>query len=258
MTALSPVAKWRIFVLRAFSLAALSLLLAISTPATSSMAQTTGSNLRQQRDFAAAKAVALQNGLNPIDLFGDGRQGMVFVARQDFLTAHDFSSLAFYTKEENQWYLISFFGGPMSQGADGVDRRDMLGTSEGADCTLQDVRIIREKSGIPVTVIIAKREFGESYASAAPVRFDVYHLKIRTHDETGEPRYGFMWSHSIKAQRNYCNVNYAFDRELGLGNKGLGLGGADINLDLEVPEDHANPARKKNGGNKVKGHAQAE
>jgi hypothetical protein len=165
------------------------------------------------RPFAGATVLPLRNGPNAFDLTGDRKPAIVFVGRRENFNAHGYSSIAFYVQAEGMWHVIPFFGGPAN--------RDTTGTAEGADCILADVRVVRERRNAPVTVVLARRELGTSYGDAAPVHFHVYHLAANREGVPGRPLYYFNWARTIAAQQDYCDVNYAFAQELGLGDKGV-------------------------------------
>lgn len=172
--------------------------------------------------LAGATVLPLQNGPNTVDLLGDGTRATVFVARKENFNAHGYSSIAFYLhsgydrSDSAEWQLLPF-----------VDRRadrDVIRTEEGADCTLMDFRVLRVRPHAAVVVIIARREQGESFADSVPVQFDVYRLQRNREGLPGWPTYYFQFERSIPASRPYCDVNEAFQQELGLGHVGLGRG----------------------------------
>jgi len=170
--------------------------------------------------FAAGTIVHLRNGANAVDLLGNGSRGSVIVGRRENYNAHGYSLATFYTLARVRegtptlWHLIPLFA--MTPVTDGVS------TAEGADCILQDMRLVRLRRGGPVTLIVARRDVGETYASLAPVRFSVYELRRNDDGEAGWPLYRFELQGTIRARRPYCDVNEAFARELGLGRDGLG------------------------------------
>lgn len=170
-----------------------------------------------------ASVISLRNGENDVDLLGNGTKGEVFVARRSNYNAHGHSSVAFYLfgksdldDAKGMWQVVPFFGGPRQ----GDSSRELIGTSEGADCTLSDIRLLRHERQ-PVEVVIATRELDKSYADPASVTFEYYTL---THNESGAvgwPTYYFKYSRTTRASRPYCDVNEAFERELGLGTNGI-------------------------------------
>jgi hypothetical protein len=72
-----------------------------------------------------------------------------------------------------------------------------------------------------VTVVIAERALGRSYADSAAVQFEFYELRTNVAGVVGYPSYYFVRTRVIQAKRPYCDVDDAFDRELHLGRTGL-------------------------------------
>jgi hypothetical protein len=172
---------------------------------------------------APPELVLLGNGPNNANLLGNGTTSQVFVSRRENGNAHGFSVVAFYlltgTSEHGgvaSWLLLPFLGGP----GDTATNRAILSTSEGADCTLGDIRLLQPR-GKAATIVIGRREPGESIADPAPIQFQYYRV---VHDEAGvpgRPEYYIEYVRSVKAKQPYCDVNIAFDRDLGLGSHGL-------------------------------------
>jgi hypothetical protein len=125
-----------------------------------------------------------------------------------------------------EWLLLPFFGDSGS-----VTGRDAFATNEGADCTLTDIRLVRRAGQKAVTVVIGRRAFGESYAAAADVTFDVYEIGANPQGEVGLPPLFFDHRSTIHSKTKYCDINLAFAQELGLGRDGLA-------------ESDANPRKK--------------
>ena len=170
----------------------------------------------------------LRNGPNAVDLLGDGTPSQVFVAWRGNFNAHGHSTVAIYVRAQSDlgnsipdWQLVPRFGGA------GVDRsgQELLGTTEGADCTLGDLRLVQHR-GAPAELIVARRDLGSSYADSAPTHFDYYKLTRNTNGDVGWPPYYFNFVRTVDAHREYCDVNLAFDEELHLGRQGIGHGEA--------------------------------
>ena len=172
---------------------------------------------------AQITVLPLHNGHNSVDLLGTGQPGEIIVSRRGNGNAHGFSMVLFQVQtpaaydsaSQPEWQVIPFFGGPH----DGVTGKELFRTSEGADCTLGDLRVIRRGRAQPVEVVIAERDFGTSYADSAPVRFDFYALRANT--EPIGPKYLFQHLRTVRAEGTYCDVDDAFDRELRLGYAGV-------------------------------------
>jgi hypothetical protein len=188
---------------------------------------TTGGNVRGQRTSAGDRVAVLRlyNGLNAIDLLGDGHRGQVVVNRRENFNAHGFSSALFQLRafadpsdstSTVEWQAIPFFG--PDHPADGAD---LFRTVDGADCRLSDLRVFRRGRGRSVEVVMAHRTFGASYTDYAAVRFEFYVLRTNGEGTAGVPAYYFQHVRTVRAQQRYCDVNDAFARELAMGTEGL-------------------------------------
>ena len=170
--------------------------------------------------------VVLHNGLNDVDLLGDRTPGRVLVTWRGNYNGHGYSVVTFTVRTVSDlgdsgtiWQTIPFFGGPR----DGETGREIYRTSEGADCTLGDIRVVRHP-GRPVDVIIASRALGASFADTASVHFDYYRVARNADAVVGWPPIYLQYVRTVPAHASYCDVNTAFDRELHLGHDGLGHG----------------------------------
>lgn len=168
--------------------------------------------------------IALENGSNNVDLLGDGTTAQVFVAWRGNYNAHGYSLVTFSVlamgdldDKTKVWQVVPFFGGEPNENG----RTDAFRTFEAADCILGDLRLVSHPHA-PVEVVIAKRELGSSFADSAPVRFSYYTLARNTDDTPGWPPYYFKLTRTVPAKRQYCDVNEAFRRELGLSARGIG------------------------------------
>jgi hypothetical protein len=120
------------------------------------------------------------------------------------------------------WQIVPRFAGP---GVEESGGEELLGTTEGADCTLRDLRIV-EHRGASAELIVARRELGKSYADSAATHFDYYRLTRNTEERIGRPPYYFDFARTVEARRQYCDVNVAFEQELHLGRQRIGHGEA--------------------------------
>lgn len=175
---------------------------------------------------ALSAVVSLHDGSNSVDLLGTGESAFVSVADRENFNAHGHHIAVFEVRagiypgdagSPVQWQVVPFFGGPSDFASD----NEVFGTTEGADCTLRDLRIIRGQPRRSVTVVIAQREFGRSYADSAPIVFHYFDLRVNSQGQIGYPSYYFLESHVVHSKRAYCDVDDAFDRELGLGSAGV-------------------------------------
>jgi hypothetical protein len=167
----------------------------------------------------------LYNGLNAIDLLGDGHRGQVVVNRRENFNAHGYSTAMFQlhaftrpadTTSAVAWQVVPFFGPDHP-----VDGSELFRTTEGADCVLSDLRVFRRGRGRSVEIVLAHRAFGTSYADSTTVRFEFYVLRTNDEGAPGVPAYYFQHVRTVRAQRRYCDVNDAFAHELAMGDEGL-------------------------------------
>jgi hypothetical protein len=169
--------------------------------------------------------IRLYNGLNAIDLLGDGHRGQVVVSRRENADAHGYSTALFQvralanpsdTTSAVEWQVIPFFGPDHPP-----DGAELFRTGESTDCVLSDLRVFRRGRGRPVEIVIAHRAFGRSDADSTAVRFELYELRTNDEGTAGAPTYSFRHVRTMRAQRRYCDVNEAFAQELAMGREGL-------------------------------------
>jgi hypothetical protein len=165
------------------------------------------------QSFSTWAVLRLRNGPNAIDIDGDGRTDLVFVAWRETANAHAYEHVAFYrsTVDEQKWQVVPF-------GTSGQADSDVFRTHMGADCQLRGIAIVRRpaQNRQPVTAIVAERDFGQSYADTASVKFTIYRL---AHNDDGSPGLApvyFQRDRTIEARSKYCDVNEAFASELGI------------------------------------------
>jgi hypothetical protein len=171
------------------------------------------------KTFKGFEVVGLRNGINEIDINGDGLKDLIVIGWRDNFNAHGFDIVTFYMQfkrdvgPKDKWHLVPFV--PES----GVTDKNYFTTAMGADCILSDLRVIRPRSPkkAPVTIVIGVRDFGESYADKASVTFVVYELRYNKEGSPGNPLFYFQKTKTIPGQDKYCDINDAFQKELGLG-----------------------------------------
>ena len=164
--------------------------------------------------FAGYRNVLLTNGTHSRHVAGVS----LIVVRAERLNynAHDFSVYSFYAHDDGDGdagagallLAVPLFDGPETPAVESVT------TQDGADCMLHDMRLL--DNGNQARLVIAQRDFGQSYADAAPVHFDVYRFEHNTDGVPGFLPYDFRFERRIEAKRHYCDVERAFHDELGL------------------------------------------
>lgn len=158
--------------------------------------------------------IPLHYGSNQIRFGDNGEAGIVMLGRRENFNAHGFDVLTLYLKplrtdkDAVDWQLVSVF--------DGEKEALTLTVGGGADCTLHDFRLVRDGTRGSVSLIVAERDAGSSYADFAPVHFKHYSLRRNNSAEVGRPLYYFELVRNSAAKNSYCDVGEAFFSELGM------------------------------------------
>ncbi|HEY4210201.1 MAG TPA: hypothetical protein VGM84_01860 [Steroidobacteraceae bacterium] len=146
-------------------------------------------------------------------LSGGGEGATVVLARRENFNAHgyDVATLYIETREQDESPALFTIVPIFTSGAERLE----LAAAGGADCRLNDFRLVH-RTGADAELIIASRPLGSSYADPAAVKFEYYLLKHNTSRVIGRPDFYFEWQRAVMAKKMYCDVNEAFDVELGL------------------------------------------
>jgi Carbapenem resistance protein CarG-like len=170
------------------------------------------------RSFSTWTTVPLRDGPNNIDIDGDGRPDVVFLALRDNFNAHSYHVVTFYRRgstDNPAWQVVPFEDGlGVKSQLDG----DAFRTHNGADCQLRGIALLRQPASTrePITVVVGERDFGQSYADTARVTFVVYRIVRNDAGTPGWPAVYFQPDRTIEAKSKYCDVNDAFATELGI------------------------------------------
>jgi len=171
----------------------------------------------QQMNLQEIKAkttenIKIKNGINYIDLNGDNKKDMVVKGYRGNITAHSFSVYSFYVYKEHPnhngqpWNIVA-----RADSEDILKESYVTTTHEGADGILRDIRLIKLKGEEGYYLVIAERPIGEGYAAEEKVTFSFYKLFY----ERDESRFIYKKEKEIKTTDNYCDINGAFEKELG-------------------------------------------
>ena len=153
--------------------------------------------------------IRLQNGLNRVDLNGDGREDMVIGARwRGGMTGRHSDSYDFLIAGQTvgdgdpEWYGVT--GGYF--GASGKD-----------ECTQYDVRLVAQKAETSAGYVLveARRGPGESYYDRGTVEFSYYRVVNVAPAGANPPAFRFALEKSFVTSATYCDVGEAFQGELG-------------------------------------------
>jgi hypothetical protein len=161
-------------------------------------------------------AVSLRNGINRVDFTGDGVADVVVVGYRNNNNAHGFDVVTFYVHdplfpaEPEHLSIVPIF--------DEAEERQFVTTSGGADCLLHDFRLFSGPMPDMATLIVANREFGDSFADAQPVTFTAYILKTNRQSKWN-PLHWFSKTSTTTSKVSYCDVGEAFLQEFGVGDE---------------------------------------
>lgn len=82
---------------------------------------------------------------------------------------------------------------------------------------LHDFRLLVSTQHRPSLLVLADREMGETFTDDERVTFRIYKLEANAQGLPGRPTYYFDFAEQRVAERKYCDVETAFQNELGLG-----------------------------------------
>jgi hypothetical protein len=194
---------------------ALTVLVIVLSPLTLAQGEEIGETIGKIK-VNTIESMKIKNGINHIDLNGDGKKDMVISGYRGNISAHSFSVYSFYVYKKlglgeisYEWQIVSIGGGGGFAGDD--IRKYVIATHQGADCVLRDIRLARFKKDASYYLVIADRPLGQSYGDSLNVKFLFYRL---IYDED-EMRYIYEKVKEINSKDKYCDVNEAFENELG-------------------------------------------
>jgi len=145
------------------------------------------------------------NGITQLDLLGNGTPSMMVVGRRENFNAHSFDVVSLYVRVDRRWEIVPFF--------DAGKEQDQLTSSGGADCLLHDFRFFRRKPHAPLELVVADRDYGDSFVDVRPVTFRRYALTRNVDSTPGAPTWSFQWGSTRISVKSYCDVGEAFDNE---------------------------------------------
>jgi len=158
----------------------------------------------------------ISNGLNYLDLDGDGEKDIIVKGYRNNISAHTFSVISFYLSKKID-----------SQEKSNIKRLDIISigqlpdteeyqlfTYERADCILIGFRLVKIKNSKKVYLIKAERFLSgeKTYADKDTVKFTIYELQ---YDDL-ESRFFYSKIKEFNSTRKYYDVNKAFKHELGI------------------------------------------
>ncbi|HEY8027674.1 MAG TPA: hypothetical protein VIF60_24250 [Burkholderiaceae bacterium] len=174
-----------------------------------------GSASASADEQSTSRVVKIANGITQVDFTGEGVADMVVSGHRESYNAHSFDVVSFYVPDRHDtsasapWDVVPV----MTKGGE----KWQVTVSGGADCVLHDFRLLAARGKEPATLIMADRDFGNSFADTAKVTFTFYSLVHNLDGIPGYPPYSFEQAGTVVAKRPYCDVEQAFDGELGIG-----------------------------------------
>lgn len=148
--------------------------------------------------------IKIENGINYIDLNGDGTKDMIVSGHRHNITAHSFQIYSVYINDllkfdENtfKWQIVAI--------EDEGKESYLIATNEGTGCILKDIRLIRMKGDKEYYLVIAERLPTKTYIDKEFVIFKFYKL---VKDQL-ENRWIYKKTFESKSKKKYCDVNEA-------------------------------------------------
>jgi hypothetical protein len=160
-------------------------------------------------------SIKLKNGINYVDINGDGIKDIIMKGYRGHITAHSFSVYSIYVYKKLEigdlceWQIVSI-GGKGGFAGDDIGKY-AISTHQGADCVLREIRLARFNKNAPYYLVIADRPIGETYIDSKNVKFTFYKL-IYLEDEN---RFVYEKDKELYSKNKYCDVDEAFAKELG-------------------------------------------
>ena len=168
--------------------------------------------------LAAAAAVPVESvyelayGITRLAHFAGDADGLVVMSRRENGNGHGFDVVSFYVEtaaggpDDAPLSILPLFKND--------EEKFEVTVGGGADCLLHDFRLTHATDG--TYLVVATREFGETYVDERPVTFDRYELEHNATGEVGRPPYYFEWKEASTSKQRYCDVGDAFKKDLGL------------------------------------------
>jgi hypothetical protein len=175
--------------------------------------------------WAAPNVIPVDGGLTPLRVndksIDKDKEIVALRARRDNFNAHGFDVVSFYlvgkhSAGKREFDIIPIF----VEGRKGRDERRDITVGGGADGNLDDFRVLAAQGKQPARLVLAHREFGDSYVAPGIVHFTYYELTRNAMEVPGEPGLDFQQKGKTSSRQKYADVNDAFDRELHMGSSG--------------------------------------
>jgi len=151
--------------------------------------------------------VALQNGINHIDLDGDGVEEQIIKTWRENYNAHGYNGYLFLGMSDVDKTMVTITLSPPK-----ASHQDMVFSGEGVDCTYQDYFLVSNEHGI--RLVKASRSIVESFAAHEPVTFEFYQLAKNDEGIPGDPYRFWQFNRTVITEQKYCDVSDALKTEI--------------------------------------------
>jgi hypothetical protein len=159
------------------------------------------------------RPVPVPNGASSVDFNADGKLDLIVSAHRENFNAHSFEVVTFYIYSDDVGHPGKLHIVPVAR-ADKESQEIMV--SGGADCVLHDFRLLAGPAPGASTLILADRDFGDTYASREKVTFTYFQLQKNAEGIPGDALYAFIEARTASSAATYCDVGEAFKKELHL------------------------------------------
>ena len=164
------------------------------------------------------EVIKLKNGFNEVHFDGLDYKTLAVVAHRENYNAHSYDVTTLYVdyKPADQHDSSELQIIPIIEKSQ-KNTLNLL-TDGGADCLLDDYRLVSNNRTRETWLIIGQREFGNSFADTQPVNFIFYKLAVSKEQTPGFAPFSFQYWKEQKSKQKYCDIGDAFQKELGFEN----------------------------------------
>ena len=163
------------------------------------------------------QVIKLKNGFNEVHFDGLDQKALALIAHRENYNAHSYDVTTLYVdyKPTDEHDISGLQIIPIIEN----NQKNTLNlmSDGGADCMLDNYRLVWNIKAHETWLILATRGFGDSFADTQSVIFTFYKLAIDKEGVPGFPPFAFDYWKVQKSKQKYCDVDDAFQKELGLG-----------------------------------------
>lgn len=162
--------------------------------------------------LAQMEIVPLNYGSNAIDLDGDGKTEQIVKSWRENFNAHGYHSYLFLESRKSDKGQITSTITVLAP--DKGVHRDMVRSSEGANCTITDYTLVQVNDESALVLLKSSRPTTDGYGGKHPVTFEFYKLTRNEEGIPGDPHRYWQPHKAITSKQTYCDVHNAMKAEL--------------------------------------------